>query len=220
MDSFSQDVAAIKALGNLLSKKWLVRILLVIDTAGPCRFSDLKQRFDISSKMLTTTLGELTDADLLERHVHNTAHVTYTLSERGVELLAQLDALDVPSGHQREHAPHVQIASDHWLVGNLYAEWLVPTYEVSHCRLHELTSEHVESTDGVVIHVSYPETSQLSSVQSALTVSTDKTVVVAPTDRHLSDLAIEDTALLTIPVSKSELTGRLSSVLSGAVTHD
>lgn len=215
MDAPPEDVTAIKALGNLLSKKWRVRILLAIDATGPCRFRDLKQRFEISSKMLTTTLGELTEAELLERHVQNTAHVTYTLSESGVKLLAQLDAVEVPLTHQLEDVPQVQVASDHWLVGNLYTEWLVPTYEANHCGHYELTPEHVESTDVVIVHTSYPKSSNLSAVRSALTTTDHETVVVAPTERHLSGLPIEYSASLTIPVFESEFTGCVSDVLSG-----
>jgi DNA-binding HxlR family transcriptional regulator len=78
------------ALLDLLGRRWALRILWEL-RAQPASFQALQQRCDsMSTSVLSQRLGELRDAQLIEKDQAG----DYLLSEHGVRLLAQLDGID------------------------------------------------------------------------------------------------------------------------------
>jgi DNA-binding HxlR family transcriptional regulator len=72
-------------------------ILSVISTGGPTRFGVLKRRVEgISTKMLTERLRMLEKEGILNRHYEpmSPPQVTYSLTDRGQELVLTLDQLN------------------------------------------------------------------------------------------------------------------------------
>ena len=78
------------ALLDLLGRRWALRILWELHVE-PASFQTLQHRCDsMSTSVLSQRLGELRDAQLIEKDRDG----DYALSEAGVQLLARLDGID------------------------------------------------------------------------------------------------------------------------------
>jgi DNA-binding HxlR family transcriptional regulator len=78
------------ALLDLLGRRWALRVLWEL-RAEPASFQALQRRCDsMSTSVLSQRLGELRDAQLIEKDQDG----CYTLSEPGVRLLTRLDGID------------------------------------------------------------------------------------------------------------------------------
>lgn len=78
------------ALLDLLGRRWALRILWEL-RASEATFQELQVRCDsMSTSVLTQRLGELRDAQLIEKTVDG----RYRLTEHGSALLARLDGMD------------------------------------------------------------------------------------------------------------------------------
>lgn len=98
---------------EMLVGKWKPIILLVLIQEGTKRFSELKRKLpDISQKMLTQTLRELEDEEIIERIVYPEVppRVEYSITEYGKSLEPILDAM------HSWGASHVQRKAERWSV--------------------------------------------------------------------------------------------------------
>ncbi len=78
------------ALLDLLGRRWALRILWELRAAG-ATFQELQVRCDsMSTSVLSQRLGELREAQLVEK----TPEGAYGLTEHGSALLARLDGMD------------------------------------------------------------------------------------------------------------------------------
>jgi DNA-binding HxlR family transcriptional regulator len=78
------------ALLDLLGRRWALRILWEL-RMQPASFQALQRRCDsMSTSVLSQRLGELGDAQLIEKDQAG----NYMLSEPGVRLLTRLDGID------------------------------------------------------------------------------------------------------------------------------
>jgi DNA-binding HxlR family transcriptional regulator len=78
------------ALLDLLGRRWALRILWELRLA-PASFQALQVRCDsMSTSVLSQRLGELRDAQLVEKDQAG----SYCLTEPGTRLLARLDGMD------------------------------------------------------------------------------------------------------------------------------
>jgi len=78
------------ALLDLLGRRWALRVLWEL-RVGPATFQELHRRCDsMSTSVLTQRLGELRDAQLVEKEPGG----QYRLTEHGSALLARLDGMD------------------------------------------------------------------------------------------------------------------------------
>jgi DNA-binding HxlR family transcriptional regulator len=78
------------ALLDLLGRRWALRILWEL-RAEPASFQALQRRCDsMSTSVLSQRLGELREAQLVEKD----RGADYTLTKHGVLLLARLDGID------------------------------------------------------------------------------------------------------------------------------
>lgn len=81
---------------DLLSRKYAIQVVCVVDALEPVRYGEIEDAFDdVSSSTLSTRLGELTDAGLLERERHDEIppRVEYSLSGEGAALGSALEPL-------------------------------------------------------------------------------------------------------------------------------
>lgn len=78
------------ALLDLLGRRWALRILWELRTE-PASFQALQRRCDsMSTSVLSQRLGELRDAQLVDKDRTG----DYVLTEHGVRLLSRLDGID------------------------------------------------------------------------------------------------------------------------------
>lgn len=74
---------------DLLSRTYAIQTLCAVGTLQPVRYGELETAFgNVSSSTLSSRLGDLTEAGLLERNQYDEIppRVEYRLSEEGTEL--------------------------------------------------------------------------------------------------------------------------------------
>lgn len=95
--SFSAMNCPLHGLVSILSGPWTTYILWLLRRRGAMRFGQLKKQMPaISAKVLTERLRMLERVGIIDRHHEATIppKVTYSLTARGHELHATIDALD------------------------------------------------------------------------------------------------------------------------------
>lgn len=88
---------AVKAAATILGRKWHPVIVLELLKAGELGFNDLTREVDgISNKVLSDTLEDLEDKELINRNVTNEkpVRVDYSLTEFGKSLEPVVTAMD------------------------------------------------------------------------------------------------------------------------------
>lgn len=81
---------------DLLSRRYAMQLICVVDAIGPARYGDIEERFDgVSSSTLSTRLDELVEAGILtrEQYAEIPPRVEYDLTETGAELGDRLEPL-------------------------------------------------------------------------------------------------------------------------------
>lgn len=81
---------------RFVGKKWVVPIFKEFDSTTQIRFGELKRKFGITSKVLSEVLGEMHSFGFLNKQDNKTfpPTITYTLSNRGLNLLDVVDKLE------------------------------------------------------------------------------------------------------------------------------
>ena len=125
---------------DLLSKKWHPVIVQRLLAESPLRFSEFENRIEgISAKVLTDSLEDLIENDLVERTVvsESPRHVEYDLTAEGRDLELVLNAL-ADWGEQHlgpKNRPTVLVVDDDPRLARMHAGWLSDTYDVK--RAHD-----------------------------------------------------------------------------------
>jgi len=81
---------------DLLSRRYAMQLVCVVDAIGPARYGDIEETFDgVSSSTLSTRLDELVEAGILsrEQYAEIPPRVEYELTETGEELGDHLEPL-------------------------------------------------------------------------------------------------------------------------------
>ncbi len=120
---------------TLISKKWHPVIIQSLLDDGPLRFNELQERLDgISGKVLTDSLEDLQENDLIERHVvsESPKRVEYDLTRAGRELQAVMETLaDWGKRNLGESTrPTVLVVDDDPRLARMHAGWLAEEYDV------------------------------------------------------------------------------------------
>lgn len=120
---------------DLLSKKWHPVIVQRLLAESPLRFSEFQNRIEgISAKVLTDSLEDLVENDLVERTVvsESPRHVEYDLTAEGRDLELVLNALaDWGEEHLGpDSRPTVLVVDDDPRLARMHAGWLADTYDV------------------------------------------------------------------------------------------
>lgn len=82
---------------RFVGKKWVVPIFKEFDNKTQIRFGELKQKFGVTSKVLSEVLGEMQSFGFIEKQDNKSfpPTITYTLSNRGLNLLDVVDKLEM-----------------------------------------------------------------------------------------------------------------------------
>lgn len=144
------DVETVVAAVNLISKKWHPVIIQTLLREGPLRFSELKSRLDISAKVLTDSLDDLGENDLVDRVEvsESPRHVEYSLTRHGRDMQSVIEAL-ADWGERNlsdDTRPVVLIVDNDPRLVNMHASWLEEEYQIERAydgeeALRELTDE-------------------------------------------------------------------------------
>lgn len=135
---------------NLISKKWHPIIIQSLLRDGPLRFSELKQRLDISAKVLTDSLDDLVENDLVNRVEvsESPRRVEYDLTRHGRDMQSVIDALaDWGEEHLGEDTrPVVLVVDNDPRLVTMHASWLEEEYQIERAydgeeALRKLTDE-------------------------------------------------------------------------------
>lgn len=98
-DSASCDHKCLCPVGGvmeLLSRRYAMQLICVVDAIGPARYGDIEETFDgVSSSTLSTRLDEFVEAGILsrEQYAEIPPRVEYDLTEVGDELGQHLKPL-------------------------------------------------------------------------------------------------------------------------------
>ena len=120
---------------GLISKKWHPVIIQALLESGPLRFNELSDRLDgISDKVLTDSLSDLQENDLVERRVVTEApkRVEYDLTRSGRELQTVIETL-ADWGRRNiggSSRPTVLVVDDDPRLARMHADWLSEEYDV------------------------------------------------------------------------------------------
>lgn len=131
----AEALERVRESAQLIAKKWHPVVLRVLALDGPTGFSDLQDRLEpISGKVLTDSLEDLQDNDLVRRQVirESPLRVEYALTERGEAFQPVLDALaEWGETHlDSERRPVVLVIDDNRGITDMCASWLREDYDV------------------------------------------------------------------------------------------
>lgn len=119
---------------NLISKKWHPVIIQSLLRNGPLRFSELKNRLGVSAKVLTDSLDDLVDNELVDRNVvsESPRRVEYDLTRHGRDMQSVIEALaDWGNRHLGEDTrPVVLVVDNDPRLVNMHASWLDEEYRI------------------------------------------------------------------------------------------
>jgi DNA-binding HxlR family transcriptional regulator/DNA-binding NarL/FixJ family response regulator len=119
---------------DLISKKWHPVIIQTLLEEGPQRFNELKGRLGISAKVLTDSLDDLAENDLVERRVlsESPKRVEYDLTRHGRDMQSVISALaDWGDRHLGEDTrPVVLIVDNDPRLVRMHASWLEDDYRI------------------------------------------------------------------------------------------
>lgn len=211
------DIDDIRDVSDLLSKKWRMKVLCAVRDDGPYRFSELKREFDISSKVLTSCLNELTEAGLLARTAHSSSHVTYGLTDAGTSLLTLTDELsDWGNLYRQRSASTVFVVDSDPRLARLFVDWLAPEYDTQRASdRHQLDADRFRSADVVVYHYHPLATLDASALRRFDREEHDYALVVlAATRRKVAEAGLRHCAYLTLPVLEETLSACVDTVIN------
>lgn len=101
----SKEICPSTSFIHLITGRWICLILRILILKGPFRFNELKyQVIGISTKVLTEKLRELEKVNLVSRHYESCIppKVTYTITDRGLELRTMFMMMDDTSQRWRK----------------------------------------------------------------------------------------------------------------------
>lgn len=93
---YKDSECALSGILNIIGAKWRVPILWYL-AEGPLRYNELKRRLKgVTNIMLTRSLREMEEADLIIRKECETVppHVEYSLTEKAKELIPALSVMN------------------------------------------------------------------------------------------------------------------------------
>ena len=206
---------------ELISKKWHPVVIQRLHAEGPLRFSELQKRIgEISAKVLTDSLEELVDNDLVTRTVVSEApkRVEYDLTEDGRALQSALSALAEWGDEylDPEPDPTVLIVDNNPRFVAMHAEWLEDEYQVKRAYSgEEALRDLTEDVDAVLLDRRMPGLSGDEVLERIEDWGFDCRVVVlsaVPPDFDIVDMGFD--AYVQKPTVKSELRDVLTDVLT------
>lgn len=141
---------------DLISKKWHPVIIQRLVEGGALGFNELKERIeDVSAKVLTDSLEDLTGNGLVKRTVisESPLRVEYELTDTGRELQTAMEALAAWGDRHLdpEPDPTVLIVDDDPRLLNMHASWLEDEYVVERAYDGEEAFRKLDDSIDVVL---------------------------------------------------------------------
>lgn len=141
---------------DLISKKWHPVIIQRLVEGGALGFNELKERIeDVSAKVLTDSLEDLTGNGLVKRTVisESPLRVEYELTDTGRELQTAMEALATWGDRHLdpEPDPTVLIVDDDPRLLNMHASWLEDEYVVERAYDGEEAFRKLDDSIDVVL---------------------------------------------------------------------
>ena len=134
MEKSKTDTETVVEAVNLISKKWHPVIIQTLLQDGPLRFNELKNRLDISAKVLTDSLDDLIENELVDRIEisQSPRRVEYNLTRHGHDMQSVIKALaDWGSRHLGEDTrPVVLIVDNDPRLVKMHMSWLEEDYRI------------------------------------------------------------------------------------------
>lgn len=216
----NDDVATVVETVDLISKKWHPAIIQTLLESGPLRFSELKTSLGgVSGKVLTDSLGDLVESDLVERTVvsESPKRVEYELTPHGRDLQGAIEAL-ATWGDQHlgeESLPKVLVVDDDPRLADMHAGWLEDGYTVETAYSgREALQKLTDDVDVLVLDRRMPEISGEEVLDRLTTLGVDPGVVMLTAvepDFDVVDMDYDD--YVVKPGLKSEVTKTVAEVL-------
>lgn len=218
-DGTDRDVKRLTVAMNVISKKWHPVIVQRLFADGSLRFSELQDRLDgISSKVLTESLEDLVENELLHRTVvsESPKRVEYTLTDDGRDLQSILSSLASWGERYLDPDPTVLIIDDDPRLVNMYAGWLADDYEVKRAYHGESgLSVLSEDVDIVLLDRRMPGMPGEAVLEQIRDWGFDTRVIMLtaiPVDLDILGMSFD--AYLTKPGTKEQLTQLITDVLT------
>ena len=214
------DLEHAAAAVDLISKKWhpvIVQLLLSEESLG---FSDLKRRMDgISGKVLSTSLDDLEEKDLVNRRVVNESplRVEYTLTERGADMKEAIQALaDWGETHLGgKGKPKILIVDDDRRIAEMHAGWLEDAFETETAYNGKEALRNLDSdTDVALLDRRMPGLSGDEVVEQIRAHNFDCFVIMVTSsdpDFDVIDMPLDD--YIVKPSTRQEIVDTIESVL-------
>lgn len=157
---------------DLLSGKWHPVVVVTLLERGPLGFNELLEAIpEVSGKVLSGTLEELDEADVVDRTVvsESPLRVTYDLTEGGRALEPVLQALDDWGERYLEPVrPSVVLADGDPRITEMFRSWLGDRYDVERVHDGEAVQEQLrDSPDVLLLEWSLPGPDVTSLIESA-----------------------------------------------------
>lgn len=206
---------------SLLSKKWHPVIVQQLLRDSPLRFNELQGRIDgVSAKVLTDSLDDLVENDIVDRHVMSESprRVEYSLTPHGRDLQSVMEELADWSERNRgdSQPPTVVIVDDDPRLTSMYANWLAEEYRVTraHTGAEALTILD-DDVDLVLLDRRMPGMSGSKTLERIRESSVDvRVVMLTAVDPDFDVVEMNFDEYLSKPVLESELKDAVADVLS------
>ncbi len=212
---------------DLLSKKWHPVVIQRLLEGVPLRFNELKDRLDgVSAKVLTDTLDDLVENDLVRRRVitESPRRVEYELTKHGRELEPVLDELATWGERNlgENPFPTILIVDDDPRLVEMHAGWLEDEYQVERAHTgREAIRKLDASVDVVLLDRRMPGLTGDEVLEQIRDHGFDcQVVVLSAVDPDLDVVDMSFDAYLNKPVVEEELLEVVADVLSRRVFDD
>jgi len=209
----------VQAATEILSYKWHAVVIKIVKDLNGARYSEINSKIDqISSKMLSDALSELTDREILKevKNAGEDSGVNYELTLKGRHFAKVLGVLIQWHTVYNEHRPSILIIEDDPMASSALSDYSSNPFKVRTVSRGEDGIRHyTKDTDLVILDRKLDD-------MSGDTVATE----IKEKDQHALILVVsgidpEDNILdlpvdcyLKKPVSRTELRSRISDILN------
>lgn len=204
---------------DIFSRKWNSQVLYVVYHKDPVEYRDITNHINISSKMLSKTLSELLERDLIiRREDEEQGRVIYTISPEGGELVHHLEDL-IRWQRQRNDNLEILLVEDDKMAAELIARQVDDIIPDGYTLHQESTVAQAKSKvsaelDYVLLDRRLPDGKQGAELTRLVRAECESCFIlivsgVTP-DREIVKLDIDD--YVVKPVSRDELAAHIESV--------
>ncbi len=212
---------------DLISKKWHPVIIQRLMTEGPQGFNALKGSVDgISAKVLTDSLDDLTENDLVERTVisESPLRVEYALTDHGRALQTAMEAL-AEWGEEYldpDPDPTVLVVDDDPRLASMHAGWLEEEFTVERAYDGEEAFKALsEDVDVLLIDRRMPGMGGEEVVERIDEWGLDcRVVMLSAVEPDFDIIGMGIDAYLVKPAVKEELVEAITEVLARSAHED